>query len=59
MTIYNVALADGTVGKVDDDTLDGQHPSFFIGDVVDIYLHDENGNFIEASGILVEILSEA
>lgn len=56
MTTYNVLLADGTVGEIDTDTLDGQHPDVFIGEVVTVKLHDENGCLTEASGELVEVL---
>lgn len=54
--IYTVALSDGTVGTIDDETLDGQHPDNFIGEIVKLHLHDENGNNIEASGSLAEVL---
>jgi hypothetical protein len=59
MTTYTVLLKDGTVGTIDDDTLDGQSPEAFIGEVVNVHLHDENGNNIEAEGRLVEVLSES
>ena len=45
-----VKLANGTVG-----TLDFFHPEDSIGQVVKIKLHDENGNPIEAIGILEEV----
>lgn len=56
MTIYTVLLKDGTVGKIDDSTLDGQHPDAFIGEIVLVKLQDENGNPIEVRGELVEVL---
>lgn len=56
---FTVALNDGTVGTVDSDTLDGQHADSFIGEVVRVKLHDENGNFIEREGRLVEVLVES
>ncbi len=56
MTIYNVLLENGTVGEIDTDTLDGQHPDSFIGEVVTVKLHDENGCNIEVSGRLDEVL---
>lgn len=59
MTTYNVLLADGTVGKFDTDSTEGQHPDCFLGEVVRVQLHDENGNKIEVEGKLVETLSEA
>jgi len=55
---YTVLLDDGTVGTVKDDTLDGQHPSAFMGETINVHLYDENGNPIEASGKLVDVLEE-
>ena len=43
-----VLLTDGTVGKAKDDAK--------IGDTVTVDLHDENGNFIKATGVVEEIL---
>jgi hypothetical protein len=54
--IYTVALEDGTVGTINDDTLDGQSADAFIGETVNVHLHDENGNPIEAQGKLIEVL---
>lgn len=56
--IYTVALEDGTVGTINDNTLDVQSAEAFIGEVVNVHLHDENGNPIEAQGKLVEVLEE-
>jgi hypothetical protein len=53
---FTVVLKNGTVGTISDSTLDGQHPSVFIGEVVNVHLHDENGNPIEAQGVLAEVL---
>ena len=58
-TTYTVLIKGGTVGTVCDDTLDGQHPDAFIGEIINVHLHDENGNSIERSGILVEVLLTA
>ncbi|OXS14892.1 hypothetical protein CGX12_11775 [Zobellella denitrificans] len=57
--IYTVLLADDTVGTIHSDTLDGQHASDFIGEVVNVHLHDENGNSIQKQGRLVEVLEES
>lgn len=57
MTIYTVLLDNDTVGTMDSDTIDGQHASDFIGEIVRVKLHDENGVQIEAEGRLVEVLS--
>lgn len=57
--IYTVRLEDGTIGTINDDTLDGQHAEDFIGEIVNIHLHDENGNQIEVEGQLVEVLEES
>lgn len=56
ITTYTVLLADGTKGTVSDDTLDGQHPSAFIGEEFSVLSHYENGMPIEVSGKLVEVL---
>ena len=53
---YSVKIADGTIGTIDTDTLDGQHPNAFMGEHVDIELHDENENLIHAHGTLIEVL---
>ena len=55
---YSVLLKDGTIGTIDDDTLDGQHPSAFLGERVNVHLHDENGFPTEIIGVLEEVLSE-
>jgi hypothetical protein len=54
--IYTVRLSDDTIGTVDDSTLDGQHPDGFLGEIINVHLHDENGNPIEVEGPLVEVL---
>lgn len=54
-TVYTVSLADGTCGTLDSDTLGGQSPTAFIGEVVTVKLQDENGMFIEVDGILVDV----
>lgn len=56
MTAYTVRLTDDTIGTINDNTLDGQHPSAFIGDEVNVHLHDENGSPIEVRGILAEVI---
>lgn len=56
MTTYTVLLNTGTVGTINADTLDGQHPIAFIGDMVIVHLRDENGNPVQALGRLVEVL---
>jgi len=53
---YDVLLTDGTVGTIDSDTIDGQGPENFIGEVVRVKLQDENGNQIERDGILDAVL---
>ena len=56
MTEYTVLLVGGTVGTINANTLDGQHAEAFIGEYVDVHLHDENGFPIEEYGILEEVL---
>lgn len=58
MTIFTVALEDGTVGTIDSDTIDGQHADAFMGEIVNVHLRDENGFPIEKQGRLVEVLEE-
>ena len=58
MKKFTVLLNDGTVGTITDDCLSGQHANAFIGEMVNVHLHDENGNNIEAEGILEEVLEE-
>ena len=54
--IHTVRLTNNSVGTMDTDTLCGQHPEAYIGEVVIIHLRDENGNGIEAEGVLAEVL---
>ena len=57
MTTYNVVINDNTTGTIDDSTLDGLSPEDFIGEMVTIHAHDENGNPVEHYGRLTEVLS--
>lgn len=57
--IFSVLLVDGTVGKIDSDSLDRQHADQLLGEVVRVKLADENGNTIEREGRLVEVLEES
>jgi len=58
MKKYTIRLENGTIGTIDSDTIDGQHPDNFIGERVNVHLHDENGNNIEVDGIMEETLEE-
>lgn len=58
MVTYTVRLEDNTVGTINSDTIDGQHAEAFLGEVVNVHLHDENGNPIEVRGRLAEVLEE-
>lgn len=58
MTTYTVLLEDGTTGTINSDTLDGQSAEAFIGETVNVHIHDENGNPVEREGVLVEVLEE-
>ena len=55
MTIHMVSINNDTTGTIDTDTLDGQHPDAFIGEMVTIQSHDENGFPCEFEGILTEV----
>lgn len=59
MTIYTVLLDDDTTGTINSDTLDGQSAVAFVGETVNVHLHDENGNPIEKEGTLVEVLESS
>ncbi|WP_155683836.1 hypothetical protein [Dickeya poaceiphila] len=50
-------LDDDTVGTVNEDTIDGDLNDF-IGETLNVHLRDENGNPIEKTGKIVEILDE-
>ena len=58
MTTYTVILKDQTVGTINSDTIDGQSAEDFIGEIVNVHYHDENGNPVESRGELVEVLEE-
>jgi hypothetical protein len=56
---YTVRLSDDTVGTISSDTLAGQSAECFIGEIVRIKHHDENGNPLESEGKLVEVLESS
>ena len=56
---YTVLLEDGTIGSIDSDTIDEQGIDKLLGAVVWVHLQDENGNFIEVEGKLLEVLEES
>lgn len=56
MTRYTVRLSDDTIGSVFSDTIDDQPIEQFIGDTLNVHHRDENGNPIETSGTVVEIM---
>ena len=56
MTIYNVLLADASVGEFDTDSVEGQHPNCFLGECVRVKVFDENGNRIEVECELIGVL---
>ena len=53
---HTVLLSCGTVGTVCSSTIDGQEIDLFIGEVLNVHLHDENGNPIEVEGVVEKIL---
>ena len=55
--VYVVRLADGTIGKICSDTIDGQHANAFIGEVVNVHFYDDNGANIERQGKLVAVIN--
>ena len=58
MTTYTVRLEDETIGTISSDTIEGQHASELVGEIVKVHLHDENGNPVEREGRMVEVLQE-
>ena len=57
---YTVLLQNGTVGTINSDTFSQeQSAADFIGEIVRVKLHDENGNLIEKDGVLAEVLEES
>lgn len=56
--VYTVRLNDGTIGTIDSDTLNGQSAVDFVGETVNVHLHDENGNPVEVEGVLEEVIDE-
>ena len=57
MTTFNVVINGDITGTIDDSTLDGQSPEDFMGEMMTIHAHDENGNPVEHYGRLTEVLS--
>ena len=56
---YTVRLADDSTGTIESDTLNGQSAQDFIGEIVQVQSHDENGENITLTGKLVEVLEES
>ena len=55
MKEHYVLLEDGTTGMIQDSSIDYQDPENFIGETMNVHLHDENGNPIEKEGKLVSV----
>jgi len=56
--VFTVRLTCGTIGTINEDTIDGQHADDFIGETVNVHLRDENGNPIEVEGAMAETIDE-
>ena len=56
---YTVRLSNDTIGTIDSDTLNEQHVNNFMGEIVTVQLHDENGNNVSVIGKLVDVLEES
>ena len=56
-TTYSVVINGDTTGTIDSDTIDGQSPVNFIGEVVRIKSSDENGMAVELEGVLTEVMA--
>ena len=57
--IYSVRLDDDTIGEIDSASIDFQSAENFIGEIMRVSLHDENGMPIEVEGRLAEVLEES
>jgi|WetSurMetagenome_2_1015567.scaffolds.fasta_scaffold1072561_1 hypothetical protein len=58
MKTWTVLLDNDTTGTIAQDTIDGKEISDFIGERMTAKSHDENGNEIEVTGKLTEVLEE-
>ena len=56
-TTDSVVINGDTTGTIDSDTIDGQSPVNFIGEVVRIKSSDENGMAVELEGVLTEVMA--
>ena len=56
MNKITVRLQDDTIGNITPDSIDGYTEETIIGEVLNVHLHDENGNPIEKEGKIVEVL---
>jgi hypothetical protein len=52
---HTVLLKNGTVGTVDDSTINYQPIENFIGQPITVHVNDENGNDTEQTGILESV----
>ena len=57
MITYHVMLNDGTSGRLDSDTINGQSADAFIGEIVRIKARDDEGYTLEVEGMLIEVFS--
>lgn len=57
MKIFSVILDCGTTGTIAEDTIDYQSAENFIGEIMKIQTNDENGNPIEVTGKLIDVLN--
>ena len=51
-----VRLSDDTIGTIDPYSIDDYTEENIIGEKLNTHLHDENGNPIEKTGVVVEVL---
>ena len=56
MQRITVQLTDNTVGTIDPHSIDGYTEKTIVGAVLKVHLHDENGNPIERTGEIAEVL---
>jgi hypothetical protein len=56
--IYQVLLANGCTYLVDDDSFDGQHPDAFIGEFVDAYGYEPDGEIFRIRDRLIETVGQ-
>ena len=56
MKTYTCLLTDGTIGRVEESSIDFNDARNFIGDPITVQYRDSNGDTCEETGELAEVL---